>query len=291
LLVSDDPISPELVKAVARAEYRFSSAFGKRPGDYILIFAVSGAPLRNLPKRFGDLPTFYWREKSLSMLAEAIDSNDADSNPVSPTQERISELNLRVLPHELGHFWLETVLGAGSTKQASVRYGSQAPDWFDEASAFLTEEEYYYQLSKKIILKGYYSGSKYYKKNFIINIDNMLAQDHPLAKLDFSNKKTPSGTLINKTVISEFPESKVFLIESIQINEDVKFTDKVRFFSEYLLERAGGKPIFGSLRDFYLIEQKFEVWLKRNGAQFNLPTDMTELQNDWQNWFTIRHGI
>ncbi len=286
VIISETPFSPELVRAIARAEKRFAAAFGQKPDRYLAVFTASKSVPGTLPKYLTDLPTFTWSTQSAVLVLKAIGHGKEVKDP---SDDQILDFNIGTYPHELGHFWSRRAVDANATDRNSTGYGSTAPDWFDEASAFLVEDDNAAQNSRRIIIGKYYRGSQEYRTNFVAHIDRLLIEPHPVTNINIEQQNFATGNEARITAVAGPATAKNVIIESGS-SDGPKFTDRVRMFADYLIERSRGKAIFGSLARAYHEKQKFEDWLKDNGGQFNLPSSTAEVQQDWEAWFAVRYG-
>ncbi len=291
VILSEAPFPRELVRAIGRGERQFFAAFGQKPVRYLAVFTTSKPVPTDLPADIARLPVFTWSTKGAASALKAISHG---KEAAEPSEDQILDVNLSLYPHELGHFWEEQVYNPNASDHPADGYGTKAPDWFDEASAFLTEDENSARNARRIIIGEYYRGSPQYQANFTANIDQLLAEPHPVTKLNSTAKKNTAGKdakITNVGGSAKSSEEQVVIIESAADGLDRPgWTSRVQIFKDYLLERARGKPVFGSIMAGYLEKRKFEEWLAQNGAQFHLPVTMADLQKDWEAWFTIRYG-
>lgn len=292
VILSEAPFPRELIRAIGRGEKQFAAAFGQKPVRYLAVFTTSKPVPTGLPAAIARLPVFTWSTKAAASALKAISHGKAAAEP---SEDQILDVNLSLYPHELGHFWEGQAYNPNAADHPADKYGSKAPDWFDEASAFLTEDENRAQHARRIIIGEYYHGSPQYRANFTANIGELLAEPHPVTKLNFTGRKDTAGKDAEITNLGSSAKSsgeQVVLIESAADGLDrPDWTGRVRIFKDYLIERARGKPVFGSIMAGYLKKQKFEEWLAQHGALHHLPATMALLQKDWEAWFAARYGV
>lgn len=289
IILSEAPFPRELVRAIGRGEKQFAAAFGQKPVRYLAVFTTSKPVPTDLPADIARLPVFTWSTKGAALVLKAISHG---KEAAEPSEDQILDVNLGLYPHELGHFWLDEAYDPKASDQPVDGYGSKAPDWFDEASAFLSQDENSTRNSRRSIIGEYYRGSPQYRKSFTAHIAQLLVEPHPVTKLNIAQQKTALGKPIEVTKVTESGGTQELIIQVAETDsfDSSNFIGRTQFFKDYLLERARGKPVFGSIMAGYLEKRKFEEWLAQNGAQFHLPVTMADLQKDWEAWFTIRYG-
>jgi hypothetical protein len=277
-LVSETPIPSELKRSISKAERRFSLFFGIPPTRYLVILADDPQLINNLPREIQQLPRFHWPKEAVLKTAKSIDHKKNVDDAVSLSSEAMLELNLQLLPHELGHFWLGKSFSFVKPKSGVGQYGTTAPDWFDEISAQLMEDANDAEFSLNRGVEHYQQSSTFKRKAYASSLLSFLSKEHPILSLALKSNTGGQG------------QSVVVISGEGNTDEISNFYTMSRFFALYLRDRSRGKPVFGSMAKAFENGLTLKDWLRQSSSEFELPADLTALNNDWKTWFFARYG-
>ena len=187
------------------------------------------------------------------------------------------ELEKGILAHELSHMWFHQAYYPNSEPDGEPQYGSDAPDWLDELSAVLAENEAVTKGRLKALKKLAASG------NFdaFWPLEEYFQMEHPLfrqvAKMreQASNAKEDSAVMIKSLDDFDFGENP---------RNPADFYAQSRGFADYLIDKSGNPAIFHEIATHISSGHSMESWLKKSGTQHNIPSNITELEADWHTW-------
>ena len=177
------------------------------------------------------------------------------------------------LTHELGHLWFMSAFKPlGEDDGGGHGYGSWAPDWLDEASAVLLEND--------ALTTSRREAFKTMPDEDFYPLGTFLTMEHPALKAaqnlaeKFKGKDDSGGS---RAIFLTGEDADAFLKAAGQSNP-ANFYIQVRGFADYVIEATGDEQIFAALARHLSQGKSFESWLAKTDG---LPSDMKALNKSW----------
>ncbi|WP_162789466.1 hypothetical protein [Altererythrobacter sp. ZODW24] len=184
--------------------------------------------------------------------------------------------------HEAGHLLLKAFFGDQPELESQFRrYGSVGPDWLDEIAAVLAEND-------ELTSARYASASRSLAEGKSVpayQLADYLEMEHPslgaAQKMMARRKLNGTGTT-QRTIMLSGDDAKKFLAESG--GDPVQFYIQSRLFADYMIAKTGNEAIFLPITTHIRDGGTFGEWLEAEGRQHGLPSTVSLLQADWQDW-------
>ncbi len=196
--------------------------------------------------------SFIFKSELASQKIKKIDDPNSHNNAIA---------------HELGHLFL---INAFNWIGMPDGYGSPAPDWFDEAIAIYSENEF----STKRRREDFALTDKY-------ELSALITMPHPGTNLnnDIADQvrdlraKNSGNAMVAMKVESKDKKSQ---------SEVSKFYANVRGFLDFLDASGEGDEILRSLAIGFSKGESFESWLRTNHRRYSLEADIANLEKEWK---------
>jgi len=294
VIAADPETAASMLAGATTGAQRFRDAFGREPSRHaVFTFDDPGAvPATSAALRaLGFVTVLHLPSDELRQrqLAEAMRRAQAAGGVVQlPAGARRSPpgggggigepRGGNTVPHELGHLWYANAFWpepAAASTPGVRRYGSAAPDWLDEAAAMLMEDEAGVESYRRRVADGrspdpQIAGSIPPE----IPLSTLTRMDHPtLASLPPPGAGAGSGPVVLTVPL-----------------QPSLFYAQVRVFTDYLIARSGDPRILAVISEGLRDDPSFADWLAGEGGRHGLPTSLDAMQDDWDDWLTVRFG-
>ncbi len=187
------------------------------------------------------------------------------------------DLEKGVLAHELAHMWFHHAYYPDSEPDGEPQYGSDAPDWLDELSAVLAENEAVTKGRLKALEKLAASG------NFdaFWPLEEYFQMEHPLFRQVTKIREQASKPKVSSSIM-------IKNLDDFDLGENARnpadFYAQSRGLADYLMDKSGNPAIFHEIASHISSGHSMVSWLAKNGKQHNIPSSITELEADWHTW-------
>lgn len=277
----DHPAPPTVVSTVTldQAQYERLQAAGYRS---VAPWLSSANVLRQVSESLGGLDI---GKKQMMAIVEGLRS----STP---------------LTHELGHLWMRNVYWPGEDEMAMrrsagtsvgahggaeiprvMRYGSDAPDWFDELAAVMNEPD-----TLAVLRRGQFAGLV--STGALPDLDVWLSIEHPAHhELKQSGRELQSGVVVvvrTEEQVKAQMEAAKAAGNASPINES-DYYSIARGVIDFIDARAKLRP-YDAIARHIASGGDFDQWLREHGADFGLPGTRAEFKREFEAWAKATHG-
>ena len=194
--------------------------------------------------------------------------------------ESISPIELGALTHELGHIWfIASFTPAHEEGGAGHGYGGWAPDWLDEASAILLENDTLTE-RRRASLRALPISDLY-------PLATLLSMEHPALKAAeaLNDRKIEGQTPgSSRAIVLTSEEAEQFLAQSESADPTIFYT-QVRAFIDFLTARTENDRIIAEIAQSISSGNSFQTWLQ---TQASLADNITDLELDWLDWVALQ---
>lgn len=182
------------------------------------------------------------------------------------------------IAHEIGHLLFSSYFDgpARTSGERSVRYGSSAPDWLDEAAAVALENE-------ELTRRRYAAARTAYEADGTVlafSLDAYLTMEHPSLRAALALRTINRGGA--EAMILSGDEAKAFLEDSGG-NPEV-FYRQTRLFIDFLMEKSGDLRILHKIAQEHRDGRNLADWLAQAGRENGLPTTQPQLETEFEAW-------
>lgn len=207
-----------------------------------------------------------------------------------PTQVTLDTREAQVVPHELGHGWFVKAFWPDHQSVAQGHYGGPGPDWLDEISALLMEDDNGAEERRKVFRDVYQGRAGAHLSAFpvadLIDLPRFLSRDHPAQTRPEIRPaaSSVSGGVTMRVIDSSDPNAMA------QVLEAALYYPQGRMFADFLLDRTGDPEVFKSIAEALAQGTSFEDWLSAQGPSRRLPGTIADLDGAWREWLVVRLG-
>ena len=262
---------------------RFQQVFGRPPASGVLVLSSTFATEDG--ERFAQTHGLEFSQSWLSpgdkraQVETAIRRAMPDAGPdrIEAIVSQVEARHVDTLRHELGHAQYRAAFWPHAQPDLA-QYGTPAPDWLDEASAVLMEDE-----PGRAARERHFIDARRQSSPAIRPLAEFLAMAHPMtaarrAQLEAeAGTRTTSGIQVMVASGPDAPAMGMFYAQSL-------------LFSDFLLDASGDPTILGTISTALADGVGFADWLADSGALHGLPADISTLQAAWDNWCETRDG-
>jgi hypothetical protein len=218
-------------------------------------------------------------DNDIILTAALVDMNNQASIPVfrSPTGHHIDARS--AIRHELSHELFRNYIWPSSqeTKKWDY-YGSEGPDWLDEAAAIVAEtpqstysrRELLYQMANLDRLKP---------------LRRLVTEDHPLFQSEYTSN-------IIRNNFTEDGAPKVTIRSAVQISNDEwpsnEYYSQIRGFVDFLVDVTQNRRILRDIAISLKNGKSFEDWLSSSAQYPGLPKNFDKLDQEFKAWLLAR---
>jgi len=191
------------------------------------------------------------------------------------------------ISHELAHMWFiqgnwphtDVDETEGNDDERPAQYGSGAPDWLDEMSAVLSENEFLSeqrrQTTKEIVKQGDLAAFWPLKKFFTM--------EHPIFRQTVAMLKA-RGDLKDGMNIVMLTGEQARGLDPEDGRESPHFYAQSRSFADFMIETSNSPYIFDEIAGQLGSGVTMAQWLSKAGEKHGLATTIPALQNHWEAW-------
>ncbi len=281
LAYADTPEEAQTVShALGEAARRYANQFGRAPaGMLVLSTTLDPTAATEFARTHALEFAQVWLPAAAkrAMTERAMRQAGFGRARIAQSLARLPGQEATTLRHEVGHalyaamYWSTD---AGSTPQG--RYGTPAPDWLDEAVAIAMEPVE----SQARHFAAFVNVAKQRPRD-VPDLADFLASEHPvrsagLAQALARGPKSDSGVQMMVAGRGDrFPGLETFYGQSL-------------LTALYLAETSGDPRILVPISAAIAEGLDFDAWLARDGAAYNLPGTVAELQPRWEDWLRQR---
>lgn len=281
-----------IVAAIEAGRPVFESVFGQPAPAYAVVFDnPTGAEIAGL-KAAGYPAVLPWvdagplvaqfEQKLRESIRASIPNLDKQQED-KIVADKLDELRANIggpsaAAHEMGHLWFSRVFWSdfadGDETEIPKHYGSPGPDWLDEVSGLVFENEATADTRRMRFRDLWAEGQG------IAPLPDFLAMAHPEQG---KTRETPPGapTSGSRVVIAAGPPGGARATSA--------FYAQGRVFADFLI--AEGKPgVLGVIATAMAKGTSFDEWLAAEGAAQGLPADAAALNLRWMEWATATYG-
>jgi hypothetical protein len=308
-ILSQIKSTTNLAKAVNEAEQRFTNYFTQPSAKIAIILGGEISQAQSSALREMKLASLPWLDQNnmRSVLEKAVKEQvKAQTMGLPPEKQEeviqqalaklpkqntasdtINDRQIGALSHEIGHIWFRLFYdgessgdkNASNSKQ-SPRYGSSAPDWLDEVSAILAENEVLTTSRWESLFKS--------KKT--IPFDQFFAMPHPLFDKALSSENGQTDALKGgaRVRVVTGDDAEKMLGQSGKKEEVTIFYAQARAFADFAIERSGDQKIFTKIAKALQSGTSLEKWLERHGSDAALGESLTEMERAWEKWLNLK---
>ncbi len=272
------------VTEVQTATRLYKQYFGSLPQPGALIFKLGLSPQAPQQlERAGATwilpmasPTLL-RQKFRESMTKALQAQGAEASE-EVIEAKLAQLEKRsdglaIVPHELGHVWLSAHFDprplANPEPEPGHRYGSNLPDWLDEAAALLMETGTIAARRRQGVVETLRSGQ-------FLPLAKLFTAEHPalgMAALAAAQAQAEAGNKVGTVIVATGADDKAatFYQQSISV-------------ASYLIERTGNQQIMAVIARAHRDGQSMETWLADQGQVYGLASSIPELDAAWVAW-------
>ena len=202
-------------------------------------------------------------------LAKANASSPATADPA---------IESGAIAHEMGHLLFNSFFDGAERASAdgTMRYGSRAPDWLDEAAAVALENE--------VLTRSRYANARaaFEADGTVLAfpLQTYLTMEHP--SLRAAQAMQGRGGEGAKAMMLSGDEANAFLEASG--GNPVVFYRQSRLFIDYLMETSGDSRILYTIAEAYRDGGDLSSWLAKSGSESGLPTTLDALEIEFEAW-------
>lgn len=269
-IAADEPAARALLAQAAVGAARFRAAFGREPARYAIFLYDSpagGHATRQALRGLGFVALLPMPSATL-LAGRPPGGGTAGPSAGGGTGE---PRGANFVAHELGHGWYTAAFWADVPAPAgTMRYGSAAPDWLDEAAAMLMEDE---------------DGARDYRQRFGDGRDPAHAGS-TLPELSLAELTTMTHPAMAALVGRPAGAGPMVRVTSAP----TLFYAQSRVFADYLIERSGDRRILAAVSQGLKARGGFDAWLAGDGARHRLAGSLAAMQQDWNAWLDKRFG-
>lgn len=266
-----------------RAAPAYAVVYDKPPADEIAALKAAGYP-SVLAWTDPDLVLASFEDKIRAAIRQQIPGMTKEQEDAI-VAEKMAELRSNIggpsaAAHEMGHLWYSHVFWAdapdASGEEIAGHYGSPGPDWLDEISGVVFEDEAGVESRRMRFRDLWRQGTG------IFDLPTYLTMEHPeIEKVRAMARARPPGDT-SGTVIMPAGSSPNPIAASA-------FYAQGRVFADFLTAEAGG-DVLGVIATAIAKGETFDDWLAREGKGRGLPGDVAGLTERWRAWATETYG-
>ncbi len=210
-----------------------------------------------------------------AVLAQALGQMESQTS----NADTLGNTEAGALTHELGHMWfMEAFASASQGPRSAHGYGGWAPDWLDEASAILLENETL-TISRRNRLLSMSPESLPKLRDFFTMEHPALESALALAAMQPSEPKNGES----RAIVLSGDEAQAFLKASGGA-DPLNFYTQTRAVIDFLIATSGDDLIISEITKAYIAGETIESWLTAEGDKHALPQSLTALEDAWQIW-------
>lgn len=213
----------------------------------------------------------------------------------------LGALGSGVQTHEMGHLWLIKTFPWPTAAGFTSQYGAAGADWLDETAAILMEDSVYRVQRRGNLMRNYRANPR--DTSLIKPLATLFTMAHPtnIASIRMTTADTAG---ITDSIASGLARgdsiqgvlARIFGEQTKQMADEVMksvaanplgvsgFYDQCQVFIDFLVERTKDPTIFGAIAANEASGSNVAAWLQTNGARYNLPTTVEELETEWRAW-------
>jgi len=306
-------------EGIDRAAESFQRYFGQiAPQAAVVLGEVADADIRaSLLKAYPVVLPWLTIKDREAMVARSVRAQitrqypDMDAATLNATVERSVQASLNanggaghsgggasedvhqgVFAHELGHlffvrtFWPDENMNIMESRPANVsRYAGPGPDWLDEMSAVLMENE--------ALTQGRITGLNTVSENQDFSkmwpLDDYFTIVHPAFEqaraMIAARQRTAEGRAQGNVVILSR--------EDLNARDDGRspamFYSQSRGFADYMIETTGNEQIFAEIAKHIAAGGDMISWLEKVGKNYGLEPTIEGLETEFHSWLTERY--
>lgn len=309
VLGEDQQEAERLARLVAAGEERFRRHFAQEPKRYAIIQGGNVTQTKAL-KDAGFVHTMTWftnAEYEQNALASVRRGTEAQMKAAGFGEDKVKQAvaqaekawlaqnphskrhasDASALPHEAAHFWFINQYWPGEKADGGGHYGGPGPDWLDELSAVVAEDDFS-TFDRRDSFRKVYQGTP--QKGSagtltvadITDINKFLHREHPMNGLQqglMKNAKPGQNTILltGEEARKASQGGILFYLQS-------------RAVADFLIDRSGERTIFASIAEAFARGETIEQWLAAHGVKNRLGSNMAELEKIWREWLRARFG-
>lgn len=291
---SDQAQAEAVVAAIEAGRPNFERLFGRSAAAYAVVFDNPTRDEIAQLKAAGYPVTLPWIDSRalVAQFEQKLRDAITEKMPNLPKEQidaiiasKLDELRASIggpsaAAHEMGHLWFTHAFWASMMEDDApfTHYGSPAPDWLDEISGLVFEDEAM-AANRRLRFKDLWA-----KGEGIVPLAAYLAMSHPeLDKALERARSRPKGDGEGGKIVVGAQASEGALATSAYYAQG-------RVFADFLI--AEGKPgVLGVIAAAMADGKTFEAWLAADGAAQGLPADLAGLEARWMDWATAAYGV
>jgi hypothetical protein len=309
-ILAQTDASSNLSKAITEAEQRFTLHFNQPSAKIAIILGGEISQTQSSALREMKLASLPWLDQNnmRSTLENAVKEQvKAQTAGLPPEkQEEIIQQALAKLPkqnttsdaaynkqigalsHEIGHIWFRLLFDGEPSDNKNTpnskrapRYGSTAPDWLDEVSAILAENQTLTTSRWESLLKS----------TKTIPFEQFFAMPHPLFDKALSSKHDGQSEALKggaRVRVFTGADAEKMIGQSEKKEEATVFYAQARAFADFAIERSGDPKIFAKIASAFQSETSLDKWLKDHGSKAALGDSVAKMEQTWEKWLTLK---
>ena len=249
----------QAVQTSGAVAFNWPTMAGQREAFTKAMKAEVNASFAQAPKRT--------REAILEKMVKGFEDHISDSGAPSPFEGG-------TIRHELGHQWFMALYSQSDRKDyllpaGTSHYGSAAPDWLDEASAILMENDYLTVERRRQFREMAIAAP---------TVKELTNRRHPVTVRRDDEHAVKQGNITISAHINDRRNER-------DITQDAAwFYAMTRGFIDFLMARTDDDTIISSISRAIKAGGSFESWLSEYDRRARIGNDMTGLEEAWKGW-------